>query len=231
MKPGSLIRKIRRSPISPNYDADKATDLSVDFTTSTCSSASFSECNYSEDESFWGEDDDYNRRVRFCTKEDSRLIPNCKYMDPFERENTWYLRDELSAMKSDARKLASGIKIAKKELVSKLKNCYHQAKFIAESGIDEDELITVGNGVIVADLEVWTSSDFAAEACRGLEKSLLQKEREASIGECRQVVAQAMALYGGEEDCADAVATSYREITRHSGILAHSVAKADAAAF
>eukprot|EP00977_Amphora_coffeiformis_P011189 scaffold2679_cov140-Amphora_coffeaeformis.AAC.5 len=151
-------------------------------------------------------------------------------MDPLERETTWYLRDELSAMKADARKLTSGLKIAKKELVSSLKNSYSQATFIAVSGIDEDELSTVGTGAIVADLQLWTNSDFAAEACRGLEKSLLCTERAASIEECRHAVLQTMLIYHGEAGCAHAVAASYRELTRHSEILAQATAKADAAA-
>jgi len=151
-------------------------------------------------------------------------------MDPLERETTWYLRDELFTMKADSRKLTNGLKIAKKELVSNLKRCYNQARFIAESGIDEDELITVGTGDVVANLFCWTNSDFAEEACRGLEKSLLQTEREASIEECRQAVFQTMLIYHGEADYAHAVATSSREITHHSEILARAAAKADAAA-
>lgn len=225
MKPGSIIRKLRRSPLSPNYDANKVTETSADFTTSTCSSG----CFHSDDASLPEEDDfTVSRRVRFCTKEDKRIVPNCKYMDPVEREKAWYLRDELSAMKADVGKLTRGLRIARKELVTSLKSSYNQAKFIAESGIDEDELLTVGSGAMLADLKEWTTSNFAAEACRGLEKNLLQNEREASIEECRQIVIQTMSLYRGEADCANAVATGYRELTRHSTIFAQSVATTDA---
>ena len=236
MNTGKILRKLRLSPLSRHYNDEKSnhelkdfdcesTGEFTDFTVS--SSASFSDYSSSFDDRSEWEGDNCSRRVRFYTKEDRREVPSLSSMTSSEREGRFYLRDELLRMKTEARALAQGISSKKKDMVMSLTQCYNQAKFLSESGFDEDELSQIGNGSIMENLKPWSSAIVAGDACRGLEKSLLRRERESTVNECRQAVIETTLVYQEDAARADMVAAAYSQLSRHASIYAQSVAKAD----
>ena len=241
MKTGKMLRKLRLSPLSLRYyDRSSSSELKdvdceslaeateTDFTVS--STASFCDFgNLCDDETEWDEEAEEvpGRRVRFCSKKDSREVPSCFLMEPSEREAQWYMRHELALMKTEARALAKGLNAHKTEMVSSLRKSYNHAKFMCEAGIDEQELLKAGNGTILENLQPWSMDVLAGEACRGLEKSLLRREREMNIKECRELVMETAMLYQEDPACADMIAVGYCQLSCYATIYAHSVAQAD----
>ena len=235
MKTGQILRKIRLSPLSRHFhdeqwgddlkkfDSESTTDITV-----ATSSASLSDLSLgSGDLTDWEENESLPRQVRFWEDENIYEIKSCFAMDPSEREEQWYQRHDLANMKTEARALALGIKKHKGQMVSSLQQSYNQASFMCESGVDEDELIQVGNGSIMENLKPWSCGTVAGEACRGIEKSLLRREREGAIKGCREMVIETTALYKEDSACADMVAAGYSQLSRYAVMFAQSVAQAD----
>ena len=239
VKGSKILRKLRLSPLSRHYekalengkpdnvDYDEAGEL-TDFTAS--SSASFTDfSSFSDSASFNGEDE-CQRKVIFSNEEDVQSIPTCKEMDSVEKQDIWYLSEELFRMKIEARALANGICSLKPDMVLNLKDCHNKATFLAESGMAEEDLIGMGNESLAKDLQRFSRNDIAGESCRGLEKTILRRERELVIDECRRHVTETLSIYKGNYSaCADTIAVGYAEMSRSSTVFAQYSAAADEA--
>lgn len=189
----------------------------------TSSYSDFASC-INEEFSTCGDDvTDRLRLVRFKTQEDSYDIDSCLYMDPEERERLWYLRPELSRMKTDIKETAVNIQLNYDEMVTALKESHVRAKFIAESGIDEE---TLESGSSILDhILPWSSRNVSGEACRGAEKSLLTRDRLDAAEEARLLVVDNPDA--SKEAFSESVASAYAQISRYAAIHALAVAQAD----
>lgn len=189
-------------------------------TASTISCYSYS--TFGDDSVSSSDTDGFIQKVRFSDKQDEvRTIENSFDMSRHERYGLWYDRNELREMKLNSRTVASQMKMSCKHVIAKLAHGYHQSKLIADSGIETDDIEAV-----VQDLSTWTATELESESCRGIEKALLRRDREAVAREARHFVIEARKFCEGED--VDHMAEVYGELSRYAALFAHALAQADA---
>ena len=176
------------------------------------------------------EDEFTSRKVQFCPATETREIESCYSMPTLDRQILWYGREELSQMKLNAKKTVRQMRSECKDtLLRRIKSCHDQSIFIAElskyGGSDSLEMEKV-SGCLSCDMKEWVEASVAGEACRGIEKRFLRRDREMFAHEARRAVTLAPCKSDIERK---SVADTYKSYSRHSVVFAIAMARADAA--
>lgn len=247
----NLCRTVRRfaslhsskSTISTAEMLDSVTTLSLeeDEDDDACSFG----CDDEDDEvDDCNKSNDKNRkvkRVRFSTRAPTiHTVEHSRYMDPQQREDCWYLRQEMNQLKYESRLTRT---ILQKEGYCHLKDfvldVFMRCQLLAECGLQDDQVphYHSDGGVTQPSsmsriMAAWCDANVAGESCRGLEKRIIG--RASLHGAAREFVLKnnARASCGVSNNDADGDASKfaqeYQALSHSALIFAQCTAKADA---